>query len=365
MNPKQSIFSVLKERRIQQILNTPESRVLALGWVQRALTIVTILASYAFLFAVLIPHRPLNWAWFGPKLYLLYLAPIVMLSGFALLRKAMRRVTSLPDEYLDERQIANRDWAFRLGYLVVRRIGLGLALFFLAAAGISWINKTNAALPSFTGSIHQTPVYQAEQWLESYIESVLRAGPIAVGFSIFFMLSFVAYSFPLILVTWREARFATQPPAVLEGVLASAFVESARRYFWLLLISGVSFLLLFAATWMQLFSVVTFLWFNFLTYNVFIYFWGLSKIGSAIVELRGRSRSLLWLFISTSVVGASIPVLLTVVLTRLFSPPEGYGWYIVALFVAGFALIPLQVISFVALLRIAKRLPSQKLLTVD
>lgn len=356
MNPSESIFSVLKERRIQLILNTPESRVLALGWVKRALVITTILSSYIFLFAVLIPHEPRKGDLYATKLYLLTLAPIVMLTCFALLRKAMRRVTSLPDEHLDERQISNRDWAFRLGYLVVRRTGLGLTLLFFAGAAISWVN--NVIYPLGIVWRIEPPVYQAERWLESYVESVLKAGPIAVGFSMFFLLTFVAYSFPLILVAWRESKFATQPTNSVDAVLASVFVASARRYFWLLAISGFSFVLFWVQVWLQSPVTIGFLWL-FLIYNVFIYFWGLVKVGSAIVELRGRSRSLVWLFISTAVVGASVPVLLTVVLTRVFTQREFFVWSFVALFVAGFALIPLQAISFSALLRIAKRLRPQ------
>jgi hypothetical protein len=43
----------------------------------------------------------------------------------------------------------------------------------------------------------------------------------------------------------------------------------------------------------------------------------------------------------------------------MFTPREAFGWYFVTLFVAGFALIPLQAISFSALLRIAKRMTLQ------
>jgi hypothetical protein len=357
MNPSKSIFNILKERRIQLILNTLESRVLALAWVKRALVITTILSSYLFLFAALIPLDPPNLESYTSKLYLLTVAALVMLSSFALLRKAMRRVTSLPDEYLDERQIANRDWAFRLGYLVVRRTGLGLTLLFFAGSAISWVNSVT--IPYRFAWRAETPVYQAERWLVNYVESVLKAGPIAVGFSMFFVLTFVAYSFPLILVSWREAKFATQPTTPVDGVLASVFVASVRRYSWLLAISGGSFLVFLLLWWLAIPpSAVVFLCL-FLIYNVYIYFWGLVKIGSAIVELRGRSRSLLWLFISTAVVGASVPVLLTVVLTGMFTPREAFGWYFVTLFVAGFALIPLQAISFSGLLRIAKRMSPQ------
>jgi hypothetical protein len=241
MSTKVTFLESWKARRIDRILNAPESRVLAIGWVKRLLCVVAVVAAYADLFGLLISANSSQDAWFMTKNYLVSFTPIVVVTAFLLLRKAMRKVTSLPDQHLDEREIANRDWAFKLGYLVVRRIGLGMVVGFLTLASISWMNQvTNPTSWTSSIKVRETGVYKAEVWFQQYVESLLdQAGAIGFGFAIFFLLTFVAYSFPLILLAWREAKFSTQPASVSPKTLATTLTDNARGYFARLLIAGL------------------------------------------------------------------------------------------------------------------------------
>jgi hypothetical protein len=114
----------------------------------------------------------------------------------------MRRVTLLPNEYLDELQITNRDWAFKTGYLVIRRIGFGVALLF------AFLATVGNQFTGFSAGYGRIPT--AFRTLERYISDLSTEDPFGFYFKAFLLLAFVAYSFPLILLAWREARFLKQ-----------------------------------------------------------------------------------------------------------------------------------------------------------
>lgn len=349
-----------KARRIERILNAPESRVLAIGWVKRLLCVIVVVASYANLFGLLISATYEQYDWRMTKNSLVFLSPFVMISAFLLLRKAMRKITSLPDEHLDERQIANRDWAFKLGYLVVRRIGLGMVVGFLTLTLISWINNLSHSSVTRSFELQETPIFKAEAWFQHYVESLLiQAGALGFGFAIFFLLTFVAYSFPLILLAWREARFSTVPNLVSPETLASTLTANTRRYFWQLLAAGLMLPLSILTSVLSpvLLWYLLFIWLGF---SLYLYFWGLVKIGAALRELQGRSKALLWLTLASSLLGIWVPV-------ALFSPlladlPLTSAYVAVfptrlqLVFMPALTLIPLQVISFVILNLQAKKL---------
>ncbi|MEY4418425.1 MAG: hypothetical protein RIQ88_863, partial [Actinomycetota bacterium] len=142
------LFSTWRNARIERILSHPARGFIIKPRFRRFLCVMAVLFSYIYLAFLIIPRQDCltssctpvenpttqQWALLIVVMIfytLAFYAPAVMLASFLLLRRSMSRVTSLPDEYLDEREIANRDWAFKTGYLVVRRVGLALALLFL------------------------------------------------------------------------------------------------------------------------------------------------------------------------------------------------------------------------------------------
>ncbi len=151
------------------------------------------------------------------------LALLFLIWSFILLRISMRRVNLLPNEYLDERQIANRDWAFKAGYLVVRRIGFAVALLFAFLAVFG-----NEMAQSTAGYSTTAKSFRA---LERYLSDLSMEDPFGFYFRGFLLLAFVAYSFPLILLAWREARFPEPVPEVREPKVLNPRETSAKFYY--------------------------------------------------------------------------------------------------------------------------------------
>jgi hypothetical protein len=151
------------------------------------------------------------------------LALLLLVWGYVLLRISMRRVTVLPNEYLDERQIANRDWAFKAGYLVVRRIGFAVALLF------AFLATFGNQMTGFSAGYSTTA--KSFRALERYLSDLSMEDPFGFYFKVFLLLAFVAYSFPMILLAWREARFPEPVPEMLETKVLNPRETSAKFYF--------------------------------------------------------------------------------------------------------------------------------------
>lgn len=238
MKRQASVFDEIRSARIERILSTPHNAILTSRLLRRALSIVAIVASYAYLGALLIPYAPnggehlqlkaheflaYNYWLLDLRGYISAIAPLLMASSFLVLRASMRRVTSLPDEYLDERQIANRDWAFRLGYLVVRRIGMGLTLFFVAIQFVATLST-----PAFD---RDWIIWKAVNKFNTYLQVLTETNSIGFYLAVLGMLTFVAYSFPLILLAWRESKFPeVMPTSDQLAVLDHAAKLTARYY---------------------------------------------------------------------------------------------------------------------------------------
>ena len=246
---KQSIFAEIRTARVQRILDAKQSRVLTSPWMRRTLSLVAIISSYAVLATLLIPTpykisktnriRPdydlMDSTWlYDFRDTTQGIALLLLIWSFILLRMSMRRVTLLPNEYLDELQITNRDWAFKTGYLVVRRIGFGLALLF------AFLATVGNQLTGFSAGYGRIP--NAFRALERYVSDLSTEDPFGFYFKAFLLLAFVAYSFPLILLAWREARFPEVVPEAQvnqENKEPSAEARKAKFYFtalkWILI----------------------------------------------------------------------------------------------------------------------------------
>jgi hypothetical protein len=151
------------------------------------------------------------------------LALLLLIWSFILLRISMRRVTLLPNEYLDELQITNRDWAYKNGYLVVRRIGLGVTIFF------AFLATFGNQMTSFSAG--NGPVVKGWRAFERYLTDLSVVDPFSFYFKAFLLLTFVAYSFPIILLAWREARFPEAIPEIEEEKQNSPKEKTANFYF--------------------------------------------------------------------------------------------------------------------------------------
>ncbi len=235
---KPNIFTELRNARVERILSTKQSRILTAPWTRRTLSIVAIVSSYVVMATLLIPtpytisktnrvypdYDLMEKVWFyGFRDITQGIAIFLAIWSFIVLRMSMRRVTLLPDEYLDELQITNRNWAYRSGYLVVRRIGLAVtALFaFLATVG----NQ----LTGFLAGYGATPKFFRS--LERYFSDLSMEDPFGFYFKSFLLLTFVAYSFPVILLAWREARFPELVPQPQSTKELTEKEKTAKFYF--------------------------------------------------------------------------------------------------------------------------------------
>jgi hypothetical protein len=164
MNNLQTIIANKRKAKIERLLSTPPSGFLVSKGFRRFLCVVAVVFSYFYLFTILVDVRRLIeeqirdskgvinldkldstqsflWELASAINWVTFLTPYILLGSFLLLRNSMRRITSLPDEYLDELEIANRDWAFKTGYLVVRRLGLAVTAAFIVLQALAFAQR--------------------------------------------------------------------------------------------------------------------------------------------------------------------------------------------------------------------------------
>jgi hypothetical protein len=375
MAEKENLIASMRRSRIESILGNPPRGVLISGAFRRLLCRAAVLFSYVYFAFMLIPRTDcekshcevitnptLAHIWlliaYGIFATLSFLALPIMVVSFFLLRRSMRRVTSLPDEYLDEREIANRDWAFRTGYLVVRRIGLGsaVALAILSVIGFyqgaGWANSKSQA------------VLFVDQ-LNGYVVSLVSNNAVAFFAQLIALLTYVAYSFPLILLAWRESKIE-QPEAVKPiqpiNVTTPEPINLARNYFVkvsvfvAVLILGVAIqflgvLLPSLGTWLIFSPALFYLIFAWAGYGVYVYIWASRNSLKFLKQQKSLGNSstevgLAWSsFALTQALGIAL-LSAFVALVSLAQQHTNVDW-LGLIFGIAFSMIPAQVLSFI------------------
>jgi len=369
---KQSIFTELRNARVERILAAKQSRILTAPWMRRTLSVVAIISSYVVLATLLIPTpytisktnriypdsalMDKNWI-YDFRDTTKGLALLLLIWSFILLRISMRRVTLLPNEYLDELQITNRDWAFKTGYLVVRRIGLGVAIAFGILAFVA---------PQLTGfSAGYGPTPKAFRAFERYFSDLSTEDPFGFYFKAFLLLAFVAYSFPLILLAWREARFPESVPEVVVNKSLTPEERKAKFYFrtlkWIGYFVGASaslyispaifmtfgylfyFTLLPLVYWVIPGSVVLFVWASVTASKGTL---TARKAGFS-SDLEKRWANLTAVFVTTTLIlGMVVGSLMFIALSNMWrSPGPWLSFVLPTALLAGLLMIPAQAIS--------------------
>ena len=394
MTSKPNVFGRMRNARIERILSTPPSGIMVSPWFRRFLSITAVVVSYLYLATLLVPMQGV-WASIyvdeqpasiadlnGTQLALLVLAavlsyikfygPAILLVAFLLLRRSMRRVTSLPDEYLDEREMANRDWAFRTGYLVIRRVGIALAavFFFVNALGYSPVSgefskqeDTVIALKAFNEYLISLTSANTDP------ELGLRPNNAVIFYAhMIALLAYVAYSFPLILLAWREAKAKDVTPRPVSQPVIKKVRTFASDYFRrifillalitsLVVIQIVGILLVPAlGNWMLFTGGLIYSFIGIVAFGLYIYIWASVKTASALLNARKNrynqgsnapaSIGAVTFFTLTQALGISVAVNIVLGVTL----PQVPGAAITPLGVAmllGLAMIPVQVLSVV------------------
>lgn len=167
------------------------SKVTDSALVKRASAAAAVVSSYYLLFLAL------QLGTFESRLIPIAASVVVMITSVLVLRTSTHRITTLDDDQLDEREVEVRNWAFRTGYLVVRRVGLALVV----VSGI----VTIAGL-YVSGSPLQS-IYDATA---NYLHELVGQTPWVLLTVLIGLLTYVAYSFPLVLIAWQDAKHSNE-----------------------------------------------------------------------------------------------------------------------------------------------------------
>jgi hypothetical protein len=380
MSEKTNILEKMRKSRMENILSNPPSGFMVNSGFRRFLCVIAVLFSYIYFAKLLLPQSDcmnspchvVNQLTVAQTLYLLlmmivnqwaFYAPLIMAISFFLLRRSMRRVTSLPDEYLDEREIANRDWAFKLGYLVIRRVGLVVAVVFFVLSTIGY----KAGSGQFSPPPSNTVV--AMNAFKDYLKSLIAYDALGYLFGIIGLLTYVAYSFPLILVAWRESKFPEPIPVPKETTELETPRTVARKYFLRLLIvlglialyvglTALAFIVPAFGEWLTFKGGIFFLLFGFVVYAMFVYVWASIKTVQVLTQAKQNgqfSMSATWalvFFALTQFLGLALLFGFPIANSLASAAPNTNP--LVFLVRLGFAMIPAQVLSFVFLRRIGE-----------
>lgn len=148
---------------------------------------------------------------------------VAMVISLGLLRRSSGRVNKLNDELLDEREIVNRDWAYKTGYLVVRSVGLGLMIL-LCVVWVANEAQRGVPVPGDPGPLDNFSKFLAFYFQENAILATIQL----LG-----LLTYVAYTFPMILLAWRQAKAVDLEYLKEQEVRAFRLLAAsiARRYF--------------------------------------------------------------------------------------------------------------------------------------
>ena len=372
MKKSGSLLSDMRQAKIERLLSSPPSGFWISKGYRRTLSVVSVVFSYYYLITLLIPipeilHDPLrgknginidkldaSQRFTYEFAYVLAgigtLSPLILLTCLLLLRSSIRRITSLPNEYLDELEIANRDWAFKTGYLVIRRVGLALTVIGFTTLFILFV--TTPRTWQWPGPKH--PLQEVKDALVAYFEGLTADGVLDFYFQVIALLTYVAYAFPIILLAWRESKFNEALPKVENQVFKEAQAFE-KAYLKRVLIVVMGFLGSILIGWLVPYAMMNGLaimaavltaWFG-----VYVYIWSSIKtveILKAVKSKTSNSTMATTFFVITHLLGTllvTILVLVTLVIPGQWSGGVGVIQPIGVIFVLGVLMIPAQAIS--------------------
>ena len=349
-----------KQARIERILNEPLTGPLARAATKRILVVLAVASSWLYLLT-LAPGNYIELAFPGSFLIIRLFASMTMLATYVFLRRSVRHITSVPVEYLDERQLLNRDWAYSAGYLVVRRVGLVLSISFLIFMGsYSVWNEVYYASGPGRDTIDPNALAIYRSFVD-YFKAYFAIDPLQASGNILLLLTYVAYSFPIILLAWRDANSSDEAEvSEIEriqwlSILTRGYKGYFKRVGWIL----AGFLLFFVSVFtifLTYLSIGVWVLLGTISYALYVYAWGMFQQWQAIKLLGHRSEIsgftktrnlLITLFVALSLIGLSI---LFVIISTLSSQPIKSTFWLSYSFYAGLILLLLHLVSF-ALIR--------------
>jgi hypothetical protein len=189
-------------------------------------------------------------------------------------------------------------------------------------------------------------------------------------------MTYVAYTFPLILLAWRESKFPEAIPTLKKVIPLGTTRLIARKYFrraaligfafigWALvqilaMYLAVSFDFPYISNFLTYSGVLFFYLFIVVPYAMFVYIWASIKTVEILKTAKannynqgknaGAAIGALIFFVITQLLGISIPILFSQI--GRFSGGDNP---ILIIFGLGLAMIPTQILSFVFIRRLGK-----------
>jgi hypothetical protein len=373
MKTPSSVLSNMRKAKIERLLSSPPSGFWISKGYRRTLSVVSIVFSYFYLATLLIPipellQKPLrdskgvlNHDKLDATEKFIYefanviaglgtLSPLILLTCLLLLKSSIRRITSLPEEYLDELEIVNRDWAFKTGYLVIRRVGLAFTV--IGFVTLFTLYVTTPRTWEWPGPKH--PLQEVKDALVSYFGGLTSDGVLDFYFQVIALLTYVAYAFPVILLAWRESKFNEPLPLAEIQVFkeAEAFEKAYLKRVLMVVVGFLGSILigwLVPYAFMNGLAIAAFVltaWFG-----IYVYIWSSIKtveILKAVKSKTSNSTMATTFFVITQILGISllsIFVLITLVIPGQWNGNSGQINPIGVIFVLGLLMIPAQAIS--------------------
>ena len=365
----------MNKAKIERLLNTPPSGFWISKGYRRTLSVVSVVFSYYYLITLLLPvsisgmlQNPLRAA--DGVLYLDKLdatekfiyelanvltgigtfSPLILLTCLLLLRSSMRRITSLPDEYLDELEIVNRDWAFKTGYLVIRRVGLALTVIGFTTLFILFVTRPR----TWEWPSPEHPLHGVEDVLASYFDGLTAGGSFVFYFQVIALLTYVAYAFPIILLAWRESKF-NEPLPIIENQVFKEAPVFAKAYLKRVLIVVGGFVASICIGWFVPYALMNGLAFMAIIlttwFGLYVYIWSSVKTGEILKAVKFKtstSTMATTFFVITQLLGISlltILVLITLVIPGQWNGNSGQIDPLGVILLLGLLMIPAQALS--------------------
>lgn len=329
-------------------------------WAKRTVGILALVSSCLFL-ASLYPENQFDSSYVYSNVYLHWFSAFVMIATLAMLRRNARRLNSRPDTELSSKEIATRDWAYRTGNAIVRRTGLAL---FAAGIAFSLVVSFGHSLtvqyvyPDFTHTVFQT----ATESVKEYVLGFFAGDTTFTTVQLIGWMTFVAYTLPLGLLAWREARSVDLEALEQRETLDyQAIAQSiARRYFFRLKVFG--FLVLsIPIFWLPTSTVafpsnngaIFFLLFGAVGYGIWVFAFGMFNQAFMIQVLErskpegallGVTEGLFINFRTASITG-SIMLFMTIAIPFTLSSGPGF-LFVFLVFGGGIMLLSIHMSSF-------------------
>jgi hypothetical protein len=199
-------ISALRVERYRRSVEDQSWNFFAGRWWMRALVVGSVVSSWSY-FLLSIAKWDKGFAYWGDG-YAPW-ALLVMLICYFGLRKALVRIATAPAGSLDERDLELRNDAFRMAYLVIRRIGLAIVVLSSATLYVTGTLYRDYFFRTSSPSADFPKVDGPSLISDALVDLFDSNRGVWIVSAVLITLTYCAYSFPLVILGWRQSRKQT------------------------------------------------------------------------------------------------------------------------------------------------------------